>query len=909
MAIVSADSNSLIGCTATDNPFVFYNVISGNGGNGVRVTNSDNTTIQANFIGIGADNKTAVGNTLNGVLVNGSSTNTTMGGPIPLGNVDAANGQNGILVADTASFFTTYNTFCGLAAFETYTYLGNHGDGMLITSTGGNILIRTNVVTENGNDGIEISGNASGVRVAGNLIGLDTSGNIAMGNKNNGVEVDGNASNDLIGGPQPTFNIIPQNAISGNGGNGVAIDGNANNITVSHSYIGTDLTGSYLGSNGTALNTLGNALAGIYLGPGTHSNTIGSTDSTLLTVISANGGDGIEMSSSDNNTVIGSYIGTDVTGLLPLGNSGDGILMTNSSGNLVGSFPIGSNSVSGAPNLIVNSGGDGVTVASGSRNGIGGNSIHSNALLGINLGLGANNNQSAPVLTAATSTPLGGTQVVGTLNSTPSTTFTVQLFANYLNAPSGDIYLGSVTVTTDATGLAVFTFQGSLPPTGADFITSTATDANNNTSEFSTASTVAAWVPTMTLNGTTLTVAGSGAFTIAFTNPTNFTATIGNLSQSYSTSQVNAINFTGGPGQTSATVSGNLGTAFTGLTPDAGYVSGSGYTVSLARSPAISVTANQGSGNSLSANLKGAASGSSTFVSASNYSQYSGSHFSNYVSGAAVVEGDSQTGATDTAYIYSAKGDVFVTTPTYAYLTGLFTGGDGQFRSVTGFSSTYGTSAGGDSAWQYGGSGNDVFTSTPTYSYMTSTGGGSKVYDEAAGFPVVYGYGVGSGEQAYMYGGSDMFAYVATSTYAYVSGNQSGQSYFNEAVGFGQTYGISSGTGIAYLYDAPGNDTFVGTATYSNMSGTGFFNQAQGFALVQAFSTAGGTDTAWLYDAPGSNAFTGAGDEADLSSSTDVLDTQGFANVNAVQSQGTDDTKHVGAIDYALSFYGNWTSV
>ena len=156
---------------------MFYNVISGNGGNGIRVTNSNDTTIQANFIGIGADNQTPLGNALNGVLVEGSSTGTTMGGPIPLGNVDAANGENGILVQDTASYFTSYNTFCGLAAFETYTNLGNHGDGMLITSTGGNILIRTNVITENGNDGIEISGSASGVRVAGNIIGLNTSGN------------------------------------------------------------------------------------------------------------------------------------------------------------------------------------------------------------------------------------------------------------------------------------------------------------------------------------------------------------------------------------------------------------------------------------------------------------------------------------------------------------------------------------------------------------------------------------------------------------------------------------------------------------------------------------------------------------------------------------------------------------
>ena len=79
VAIVQANDNSLIGCTFQDNPFVFYNVISGNGGNGLRVTNSNGTTIQANFFGMGADNNTAVGNTLNGVLVEGTSAHTVDG--------------------------------------------------------------------------------------------------------------------------------------------------------------------------------------------------------------------------------------------------------------------------------------------------------------------------------------------------------------------------------------------------------------------------------------------------------------------------------------------------------------------------------------------------------------------------------------------------------------------------------------------------------------------------------------------------------------------------------------------------------------------------------------------------------------------------------------------------------------
>ena len=43
--------------------------------------------VQGNFFGVGANNTSAVGNKGNGILVNGSSENTVVGGVIPLGNV------------------------------------------------------------------------------------------------------------------------------------------------------------------------------------------------------------------------------------------------------------------------------------------------------------------------------------------------------------------------------------------------------------------------------------------------------------------------------------------------------------------------------------------------------------------------------------------------------------------------------------------------------------------------------------------------------------------------------------------------------------------------------------------------------------------------------------------------------
>ena len=467
VAIVNADGNTLSGCTITDNPFVYYNVVSGNGANGLRVTNSNNTTIQANFFGLGANNQTAVGNGLNGVLVEGNSAGTLMGGPIPLGNVVAANGANGIVVQDTASGFVSYNTFCGLAAFQTYTNLGNHLNGMLITSTGGGIVIRTNVITENGNDGIQIAGLAHGVIVDENIIGLDTNGQMAMGNKANGVEVTASAHDIDIGGPTRFFSIIPQNTISANLGSGVAITGSAYNVHVNFSYIGTNITGTV---------GLGNVGPGVYIGASTHSNTIGSADPSLRTIISGNGNDGIQMVGTTDNQVIDCMIGV-TRASTALGNARNGISITNSSNNSIGGYGT-------LADVIAFNGANGVYVVSGSGNSIRGNSIYSNTLLGIDLAAGANTNQAAPVLSSVQT--VGGLVLVsGSLTSKPNTTFTIELFANLTSAPSGRIFLGSVCVRTNGAGVGTFTYIGLRPTAGYNFFTATATDPQNNTSEFS----------------------------------------------------------------------------------------------------------------------------------------------------------------------------------------------------------------------------------------------------------------------------------------------------------------------------------------------------------------------------------------------------------------------------------------
>jgi parallel beta-helix repeat protein len=478
--INGASGNTLLGCTFQQDPFVFYNVISGNGGNGLRVTNSNDTKIQANFFGIGADNNAALGNNLNGVVIEGSSTRTTMGGPIPLGNVVAANDQNGIVVRGTASEFTSYNTFCGLAAFSLNPHLGNGLDGMLITSTGGVILIRTNVITRNGDDGIEVSGNATGVRIVGNIIGLNTSGFLPMGNNDNGIEIGGNANGIVVGGPQPTFNVIPRNAIGDNGGNGVAVVGAARNTTINHSYIGTDITGAA---------ARGNHGDGVSLAPGTTGTTVGSTDPSLYVVISGNHGNGIRMNGTRNNQVIGALIGTDANGTNAIANDQNGVYISNSLNNVIGR-PTPANGVSSAAaNLIANSGAHGVYIESGTGNGVRENSIFNNHELGLDLAAGANLNPTAPVISSVGVFPLG-TSIAGTLTSRANTDFTLEFFASTANDGSGQSFLGSLRVRTNSSGVATFTFVGPVLPTGYDVITSTATDPANNTSEFSVGVTI-----------------------------------------------------------------------------------------------------------------------------------------------------------------------------------------------------------------------------------------------------------------------------------------------------------------------------------------------------------------------------------------------------------------------------------
>ena len=315
VSIIGANGNSLVGCKLVNNPFVYYNVVSGNKLNGILVTNSDNTTVQGNFFGVGANNTTAVGNNGDGILVNGSSENTVVGGVIPLGNVSGDNTLNGVEVAGTASKFITFNTFGGLLAFKGAAPNGN--DGLLVTSTGGHIVARTNVFSGNTRNGIELADGATGVTVDPNIVGLTTKGDAVLPNGGDGVLIDGWAHDNTIGGT--VVSVIPQNTFSGNDGYGLVITGWAHDNSVFDSFIGPGVPG---------LTALGNHDGGVLVSGQAYGNSIGDTSKAPINLISGNSGNGVRLwTGTSHNRVLDNYIGLDRLGR-SLRNSGEPVVNT-----------------------------------------------------------------------------------------------------------------------------------------------------------------------------------------------------------------------------------------------------------------------------------------------------------------------------------------------------------------------------------------------------------------------------------------------------------------------------------------------------------------------------------------------------------------------------------------------------
>jgi hypothetical protein len=349
-------------------------------------------------------------------------------------------------------------------------------DGTALGATGSGVLFEGNTGTTNitlfGGSGSTVRGNVGGT------IKIDRSdGNLVVGNTVQRVRINGfgtsqPASGNVVGGPA----LADRNFLTGYGYRnseglpaGAAIELTWTQGTlIENNWIGTTPDGL---SQGNTACTMGinlsadnrdlvvrdNRIAGI-LGQGTGPHHAGQVFGWAIYF----------WGSTSNIQIVGNTIGLDANDEPVLG-SVWGVNVDNFSGYTVDGVSLVDNVIAG--HLL-----NGIRVGPTATMRISGTELYANGALGIDLigtdfasgvtandpldqDVGGNDLQNHPVLDAAVDLR-GRLRVRGRLHSSPLEPFVLEFFASPDCDPSGsgegELFLGATTVTTDATGNAVF---------------------------------------------------------------------------------------------------------------------------------------------------------------------------------------------------------------------------------------------------------------------------------------------------------------------------------------------------------------------------------------------------------------------------------------------------------------------
>lgn len=348
-------------------------------------------------------------------------------------------------------------------------------------------------------------------QIACNFLGTDETGT-SRPSPNGEVQIQ-EGSNVTIGGSEATRGNLVTTVGGGNSA-GVRFLGGGTGNRLQHNFIGTDKTGTAALPNdfGVVVGTSGEAQQDLAI---------------LDNLISGNATIGIVVDDVDGLEMKRNLIGTDLTGAMPLPNGWQGVaagFVRMADGTTIGG------TAPGDGNVIAFNGRHGITLGQTSRVALLGNHIFSNTQLGIELeGGGANNDpgdpdtgnnqlQNFPVLTGAPTINGSDLEISYSVDSTTvnsSYPLRVEFFVADADGQEGMTYLGFDEYTASdysGCGAAPCTKAATVSLVGGvaagDDILATATDANGNTSEFSSTSVTAA---TGCLTVTTTADSGAGS--------------------------------------------------------------------------------------------------------------------------------------------------------------------------------------------------------------------------------------------------------------------------------------------------------------------------------------------------------------------------------------------------------------
>ncbi len=481
------------------------NLVSACGSDAIVLSGSATRSnlVQGNLVGTTKSGTAAIGNQGGALSIYGGASFNIIGGATAASrNVFSASLNGfGIFVGDVG---TSNNVIQG-------NYIGtdingsapipNNGSGVFIGSgassnlLGGAVTGAGNVISANLGDGVQLIGaGTSRNLVQGNFVGTDKTGTQRLGNRDSALTLSSGPTFNTIGGTS----AAARNILSASTNyDGVFIYAATNN-TIQGNYIGTDITGLLGFTNGAE---------GLTLFGGSQNNLIGGASVGAGNVIAASGARGIFLADpgTSGNFVQGNFIGVGTNGTTPLGNALEGVLIDNAAqNNVIGLAPDGS----GGGNTIAFNRQAGVMLfdAATTGNTVRGNVLSANARLGIDLAGGSedsfgvtanhpggavsgpNNLQNYPVLAPAAAYP-NGVVLAGTLNSSASRQYAIDLYRNATPDPSGhgqgQVYLGSTILMTDGLGNGGFSLLSASNVPNVTYA-ATATDlVTGDTSEFS----------------------------------------------------------------------------------------------------------------------------------------------------------------------------------------------------------------------------------------------------------------------------------------------------------------------------------------------------------------------------------------------------------------------------------------
>jgi CSLREA domain-containing protein len=373
----------------------------------------------------------------------------------------------------------------GLTAYFDFAYGLEFENGAFNNQIGGTSAADRNVISGNARTGLDFNSDATDNNVVyNNIIGLNPSGTGRLPNMRHGIDMNSGPSYNIIGGTDPG----KRNILSGNGEdqNVVFIAG----IEISHTTLTSfnQVIGNCIGTDPTCTSGPSWALNrhyGVNLEDGTNNNIIANN------VIGNNPQGGIRVTGtgSNRNQIRDNRIGISLNNsAIPNGNFGIQIaraakFITVGPNNIITNTSRGMN--------VLDDGTDNITITQ--------NSIFNNGTLGIDLGptTGVNQNDGGdadtgpneglnwPVLTSATPTQVTGTACTDSVVPKPCK---IEVFI--AERRTGDTGGGNYGQGKAFVGFGTTNSNGSfavaiIGVTAGQYLTTTATDAAGNTSEFS----------------------------------------------------------------------------------------------------------------------------------------------------------------------------------------------------------------------------------------------------------------------------------------------------------------------------------------------------------------------------------------------------------------------------------------